>query len=170
MTETVETIAARLGITPAELERRIDEQRAAIARGTALLDMPPGYDPDSHLLRLPEKGAMRSDESDVALWVKPGQKGRPAFVGPLQRAVQTEEKRRFDETGNSLKAQSARRAAEAAAAVHKAKGDKTREKVEALAADGKRPDVIAKQAGLNKKSGARRVNQILAESKKKKSP
>lgn len=170
MTEKLEHAADRLGITPDEHARLIDEQRAAITRRTAVLDFPPGYEPGSHLLRLPEKGAMRSDESDVALWVKPGQKGRPAVVGPLQRAVQAEEKRRFDETGNSLKAQSARRAAKAAAEVHKAKGDKTREKVEALAADGKRPDVIAKHAGLNKKSGARRVNQILAASKNKKSP
>lgn len=168
--ETVKQVAASLGITPAELERRIDEQRAAIQGKTAMLDLPPGYSPDSHLLRLPGKGAMRLDESDVALWVKPGQKGRPAVVGPLQRAVQAEEKRRFDETGNSLNAQSARRAAKAAAEVHKAKGDKTRAAVESLAAEGKRPDVIAKRVGLDAESGARRVNQILAISKKEKSP
>lgn len=161
--KTVKDEAARLGITPAELERRIDEQRAAITRGTASLDLPPGYDPGSHLLRLPEKGAMRSDESDVALWVKPGQKGRPAVVGPLQRAVQAEEKRRFDETGNSLKAQSARRAAEAAAKVHREKGDKTREAVGALAADGKPPNVIAQKTKISQ----RHVKRVQAASKKR---
>lgn len=202
MTEKIEQVAARLGITPAELEQVTTGRNATLVEfeqiaadhgitpaeftrrflygrgalrpgrraGIAALDLPPGYDPGSHELRLPEKGAMRSDESDVTLWVKPGQKGRPAVIGPLQRAVQAEEKRRFDEIGNSLNAQSTRRAAKAAAEVHKAKGAETAAKVEALAAEGKRPNVIAKRVGLNEKSGARRVNQILAAAKNKKSP
>ncbi|MBU1223088.1 MAG: hypothetical protein KKA22_12975 [Gammaproteobacteria bacterium] len=164
MSETVEQVAARLGITPAELERRIDEARAAIRGKTAVPDLPPGYESGASVLRLPDAHAMKIDPR--ALWVKPGEKGRPAVESPLEKAITAEERRRFDVTGNSLRAQSARRAADAATAIHRAKGDKTRAAVEDAVAEGARKHTIP---GRVKKS-PRRVNQILAASEKKKSP
>lgn len=175
MTEKIKDVAARLGITVAELDRRINEAQAAIRRNTAnpffgghepteaATAMPSGYEPGTHKLRLPDRHARAMGEG--AKWVKPG-KGRPAVESPLEKAVTVEEKRRFDVTGNSLRAQSSRRAAKAAAEVHKAKGDKTRAAVEDAVADGALKHTIH---GRVKKS-PRRVNQILAASEKKKSP
>jgi len=163
MVKKVEDEARRLGITPAELERRIDEARAAITRGTASLDLPPGYDPGSHELRFPENGGMKADPDEGPLWIRTDKRGRPAIAGPLERAVHEEHQRRLAEIGDSLKAQSARRAAKAAAVIHKAKGDKTRETVADAAAKGKRPDLIAKEAKVSQ----RHVKRIQAASKKR---
>lgn len=174
MTDALMIAAAEcLGITPDEVAR-LNTPRSELARmvadvqasrgKVAALDLPPGYESGSHELRLPDAHARAMGEG--AKWVKPG-KGRPAVESPLEKAVTAEEKRRFDVTGNSLRAQSARRAAEAAADANRAKGDKTRAAVESLAAEGKRPDVIAKRVGLK---DSRRVNQILVASKKEKSP
>jgi len=134
--KTVKDEAARLGITPAELERRIDEQRAAITRGTASLDLPPGYDPGSHLLKLPDAHAMKIDPR--AQWVKPGQ-GRPAFVSPMEKAVTAHEAERLKLIGGSLRKPAAAKASQAAAEARKAKAEATRAAVADLTAQGKRP-------------------------------
>jgi hypothetical protein len=160
MSETVKEVADRLGITPEELERRIDEARAAIRSKVAALDLPPGYEPGAIKFRFADKFEPRG------LWVRPGQKGRPAVDSPLAVAVEAEERRIRAETGHTLRAQSARRAAEAAGKVHSAKGDKTRAAVEGAVADGARKHTIPERV----KKSPRRVNQILAASGKKKSP
>ncbi len=176
--EKIEQVAARLGITPAELERRIDEARAAIRRNTAspcfgghetaeaATAMPSGYEPGSHELRLPDSHALAMGETR-ALWVKPGKgKGRHAFESPLDDAIAAYEKRVRARACRSLRTDTANGASNAASEKRAAKGKETAAKVEALAAEGKRPDVIAGRIGIT----SHRVRQILAASEKRKSP
>lgn len=157
-----------LSITPAELARLVADVEASRGK-VAALDLPPGYEPGSHELRLPDTHARAMGETRPQ-WIRQDKKVKPAFESPLERAVADEEKRVRAEACHSLRADAANDASKLAADKRKAKGDETVAKVETLAAEGKRPHVIAKRVGLNKKSGARRVNQILAAAKNKKSP
>lgn len=160
MTETVEQVAARLGITPKELERRIDEQQAAIRRRTALLDLPPGYTPGTHKLRLPDRHARAMGETR-ALWVKPG-KGRPAVASPLGLALSRLEAERLKLIGVNRRRPAAIKASSKAAQARSAKAQAVREAVAALTAEGYRPHTIAHTLGIT----ARRVRQIQAAAKK----
>lgn len=160
MTDTVETVAARLGITPAELERRIDEQRAVIQRNTASLPMPPGYSRDSHKLRLPDAHAKAMGEV-CALWVKSG-KGRPAVTSPLLAAVEAEEARRLALMYANRRKPAALKASAAAAASRAARSAVIRAEVERMTKEGKRPHTIAHLLGIT----AHRVRQIQAGARK----
>lgn len=168
--KTIKDEAARLGITPAELERRIDEARGAITRGIARLSfggndpddpndaatpMPPGYEPGSHLLRLPDAHAMKIDPR--AQWVKPG-RGCPAFVSPLEKAVTAHEVALLKSIGKNRRKPAADKASQVAAETRKAKTEATRAAVADLTAQGKRPHTIAHALGIT----ARRVRQIQA--------
>lgn len=177
MTETIKQVADRLGITPAELERRIDEAQAAIRRNTAspcfgghetteaATVMPSGYKkPGTHKLRLPDEHARAMGETR-ALWVKPG-KGRPAVESPLEKAVAAEEKRARVRGCHSLRAESAKCASKAAGEKRAAKGKLVAALVESLAAKGKSTHRIARAT----KKTSHRVRQILAASKRRKSP
>lgn len=161
--KTVKDEAARLGITPDEYECRMDEAQAAIRRKTAALDRP-GHFPESSVAKQDGYGGKWGFHP-----VTPT-KGRPKKNPPVVEAVEQWERAILDNIleviGTDRKTEARRNATEAAAKANKAKGDKTAAKVEALAADGKRPDVIAKHTSRT----SRRVNQILAASKNGKSP
>lgn len=172
MSETVKAVAARLGITPAELERRMDEARAAITRRTASLSfggdepdkaatpLPPGYSPDSHELRFPDKHAKAMGETEP-VWVKPG-KGRHGETGPLLAAVEAEEKRRLALIGANRRRPAAVKASAAAAASRAEKAAAVRAEVDRMTKEGKRPHTIAHALGIT----ARRVKQIQADARK----
>lgn len=164
MAETIKQAAARLGVSVTELKRRIDKAQAEIRRNTAALDLPSGYEPGSHKLRLPDRMARASGELR-AQWIRPGQ-GRPPFESPLEKAVNAHEKRVRAEACHSLRTESAKAASAAAADKRTATGKETAAKVEALAGEGKPAHVIAKHVGKT----SHRVRQILATSKKRKSP
>lgn len=162
MSETVEQVAARLGITPAELERHVDEARAAIRRNTAVLDLPPGYAPGSHKLRFPDQHAQAMGETRPQ-WVKPG-KGRPAFESPLEKAIADEERRARVRACHSLRAESAKRASKAAGEMRTAKGKRVAALVESLNTEGRQTHNTARVVGVT----SHRVRQILAASKRRK--
>lgn len=171
MAETVEQVAARLGITPAELERRSDEQRAALRRNTsspcfggnkpteAATAMPSGYDPGSHELRFPDQHARAMGEKR-ALWVKPG-KGRPSVASPLELALSRFEAERLKLVGANRRKPAAIKASNEASKARSAKAQANREAVATLTAQGKLPHTIARAVGIT----ARRVKQIQAAAK-----
>lgn len=162
MTETVEAVAARNGVTLAEQERLIIEARAIISRNTAKLDLPPGYMPGERKLRMPKRGAMKADAlDDRALWVKPG-KGRPAVESPLLKALEKEEARRLALIGENRRKPAARKASATAATIRTVKGLVTTEAVQRLTAERLPPHVIAKRIGIT----PRRVRQIQQAAKK----
>lgn len=144
----------------AELERRIKEARSAIQRGTATLDLPPGYSAGSHIVRLPDEHARAMGETR-AQWVKPG-KGRPAVTGPLLAAVEAEEARRLALIGESRRKPAAVKASAAAAASRAEKAAAVRAEVDRMTKEGKRPHTIAHVLGIT----ARRVKQIQADARK----
>lgn len=148
MTETVEAVAARLGISLAELENRIDEARAAIRSGTAWLDLPPGYLPGECKLRMPKRGAMKADAlDDRPLWIKPG-KGRPAVLSPLLAAVSREEARRLALIDENRRKPAARKASAKAGMNRTARGTIIAKAVLDLTAERLPPHVIAKRIGI----------------------
>lgn len=157
MTTKLEDEAVRQGITSAELESRIDAAQAAIQRGTALLDFPPGYVLGEYKLRMPKRGAMKADAlDDRPLWIKPG-KGRPAVLSPLLAAVARDEARRLAQIGENRRKPAARKASATAATIRAVKSQATNEAVKRLSADRIPPHVIAKRVGIT----PRRVRQIL---------
>lgn len=158
--DKLEDVAARLGISPAELERRNDEHRAVITRRIASVGFPPGYEPGYQLVRFPDAHAVAMGERRP-LWVKPG-RGRPALTSPLLVAVEAEEARRLALIGENRRKPAAVKASAAAAANRAEKSAAVRAEVEKMTKAGKRPHTIAYTLGIT----ARRVNQILAASKK----
>lgn len=163
MPEKIKDVADRLGTTVAELERRIDEQRAVIRGKVAALDLPPGYESGSHELRLPDPdawGMFRDMAETRALWVKPG-KGRPAVESPLESAQFEHESAILKRIGKNRRTPAAVKASGKAAEARIAKAQATHEAVAILTAQGKLPHTIARAVGIT----ARRVKQIQAAAK-----
>lgn len=159
---TVEAVAARNGITLVEQERLIAEAQTIIGRNTAKLDLPPGYVPGEHRLRMPKRGAMKADAlDDRALWVKPG-KGRPAVHNPLLVAVAKEEARRLSLIGENRRKLSARKASAKAGVNRTAKGQITTEAVQRLTAEHLPAHIIARRVGIT----SHQVRKIQRDSRK----